>query len=81
MINRIPFKFKHIPLSLFIILVYGFVNLTYTLTTGTPVYPPLNFKDGMTVVWILVLFCIEAGAYGSMFLLTRWKLKKYRELD
>ena len=80
-INRIPFMFKHLPLSLLIIIVYGIVNMTYTLTTGTPVYAPLSFKDGMTVVWIFVLFGIEAGTYGGMFLLTRWKLKKYRELD
>ncbi|CDW91679.1 UNKNOWN [Stylonychia lemnae] len=80
-INRIPFQFKHLPLSLFILIVYGLVNMIYTLTSGTPVYPPLNFKDGMTAVWVLVLFCIETGTYTGMYFLTRWKIRKYRLLD
>lgn len=80
-INRIPFKFLHLPVSIFIMLMYGVVNLTYTLSSGTPVYPPLNFKDAMSFVWILVLALIETITYAIMFLITRFKLNKYRQMD
>eukprot|EP00347_Sterkiella_histriomuscorum_P003457 403364223 len=80
-INRIPFSFKHLPVSIFIMLMYGVVNLSYTLSSGTPVYPPLNFKDVMSYVWIVVLAFIESITYAIMFFITRFKLKKYRQMD
>ena len=80
-INRIPFSFKHLPLSIFVMLMYGIVNISYTLSTGTPVYPPLNFKDVMSYVWIIVLACILTSTYALMFFISRFKLRKYREMD
>lgn len=55
--------------------------MTWTLTTGTPVYPPLDFKSGMTAVWALLLALLQIGGYYLMTYLTRLKQKKIAELD
>ena len=65
-INRVPFKMVHLPVSIFLMLAYGIVNLSYTISTGTPVYPPLNFKDAMSYVWIVVLALLETATYLLM---------------
>ncbi len=79
--NRIPFKIVHLPLAMIIMIIYGLVNLSYTLASGTPVYPPLNFKDGMSYVWAVMLLVLESGAFYLMHVITNLKLRKYRQMD
>ena len=80
-INRIPFKLKHIGISMAIMVVYLVINAIYTLETGTPVYPPLTFKDWETIGLTVGVVAIETGIYLLMHYLTEWKLKKYMVLD
>ena len=74
--NRVPFIFRHLAVSINIMFIYGLVNLLYTLSTGTPVYPPLNFKDALSYVWLLVLAFLECATYYGLTVLTRWKIGK-----
>ena len=74
-LNRIPFKIVHLPLAMLIMLIYGLVNLTYTLSTGTPVYPPLNFKDAMSYVWAVMLLVLETGAFYVLHVITNLKIR------
>jgi hypothetical protein len=62
-------------------MIYGLVNMTWTLSTGKPVYPPLDFKSAMTAVWALVLLLLEIGGYALMTYLTKIKLRKITEKD
>jgi len=75
-LNRIPFSLRHLPLSMGILLIYGIVNMTYTLVTHKPIYPPLNFHDFMSFVWAVVLVGLEAAGFLGMYHLTQWKLRK-----
>ena len=74
--NRIPFSIRHLPLGMFLLFIYGLINMTWTLVTGKPVYPPLDFKSAMTAVWILLLTLLEVGGFYLMIVLTRMKLSK-----
>jgi hypothetical protein len=79
--NRIPFTLKHLPLTLIILVSYGVVNMVKTLVTGIPVYPPLNYHDFMTFVWMAVLLLLEVLAYMAMCALTKWKNAKIARID
>ena len=68
--NRIPFNMRHLPVTLSIMLVYGIVNMTYTLVTGTPVYPPLNFHDVLSFVWLIVLVILQCLVFLGLTRLT-----------
>jgi hypothetical protein len=59
--SRIPFTIRHLPLAMIILLIYGTINMTWTLVTGHPVYPPLDFKGPMTAVYSLLLALFEVG--------------------
>lgn len=76
-LNRIPFNYRHFPISMILGGAYFIVNLSYTLATGTPVYPPINYKDVYTYVWIVVLIVLEGVFYFGLYYLTRWKMRKY----
>ena len=77
--NRIPFNLRHLPISMGIMLIYGVVNMTYVLTTGKPIYPPLNYKDVMSFVYMILLAALEGAGYFGFYYLTLWKLKKVHE--
>jgi hypothetical protein len=79
--NRIPFNLRHLPLSMGLLLTYGVVNMSYTLATGHPIYDPLNFKDVMSFVWIVLLAGLECLGYFGLHHLTNWKLKKVHSRD
>jgi hypothetical protein len=49
--SRIPFSNRHLPLAMILLLIYCTFNMTWTLVTGQPVYPPFDFKGPMTAVW------------------------------
>lgn len=66
---------------MFVMLIYGIVNLTKTLVTGEPVYPPLNFHDAMSWVWAVLLVLLEGLGYMALYYLTKWKLSKVYALD
>ena len=74
--SRIPFSIRHMPLAVIILLIYGLINMTWTLVTGNPVYPPLDFKSAMTAVWALMLALLEVGGFFLMTFLTKMKLNK-----
>jgi hypothetical protein len=77
--NKIPFNLRHLAPSMVIMVSYGIVNISYTLGTGTPVYPPLNFKDVLSFMWLVVLILLECGAYAGITWVTKWKIKKVKE--
>jgi hypothetical protein len=79
--SRIPFSNRHLPLSIIILLIYGLINMTWTLVTGHPVYPVLDFKGPMTAVWALLVAFLEIGGFYLMTFLTNIKLKKVHQLD
>ncbi len=79
--NRIPFNLRHLPVSVFVMLMYGIVNIAKTLATGVPVYPPLNFHDVMSYVWSVLLFVLEGLGYLGLYYLTKFKLRKIEEID
>lgn len=79
--NRIPFNFRHLSVSVAVMMVYGLVNLTKTLVTGVPVYPPLNFHDVMSYVYTLLLVVLEFLGYVVLYYLTRCKLQKIVAMD
>lgn len=74
--NRIPFNLRHLPVSLFVMLMYGIVNIAKTLATGVPVYPPLNFHDTMSFVYAVLLIVLEGLGYLALYYLTKLKLRK-----
>jgi hypothetical protein len=78
-LNRIPFNLRHLPISMGLMLTYGVVNMSYTLATGRPIYPPLNYHDVMSFVWMIVLAGLEGGGYFGFYHLTIWKLKKVHQ--
>ncbi len=80
-INRIPFNFKHIIVALFIMGIYLCVNATYTLATGTPVYPIFTFKDWATLGYALGIVVLETSIFLAIHFLTRWKLRQYQHIE
>jgi hypothetical protein len=64
-----------------LMLIYGVVNMAYTLATGTPIYKPLNYHDVMSFVWMIVLAGLEGGGYYGFYHLTNWKLRKVHQQD
>jgi hypothetical protein len=79
--NRIPFSFRLLPLATIVLFVYGIVNMTWTLVKHHPVYPPLNFKDWMTAVWVVVLALIQVGGFSLLWFITKFKLRKIHKMD
>lgn len=79
--NKIPFTLRHLAPSMVIMVLYGIVNISYTLATGTPVYPPLNFKDVLSFVWLVVLVGLECGTYAGITWVTKWKIGKVKEIQ
>lgn len=42
-LNRVPFVLRHIVIAIFVILIYGIMNMAITLITGHPIYPILDY--------------------------------------
>ena len=72
--NRIPFSMRHMPLSLALLLVYGIVNMCYSLVTGDPVYPVLTWLDVESYVIAVILLAFEAFLYWLFVKLTDFKI-------
>ena len=79
--NRIPFTIRSLPLAMILLTIYGMINMTWTLVTGKPIYPPLNFKTPMTAVYIILLALLEIGGFYLMVFVTKKKLNKVRLID
>jgi hypothetical protein len=79
--NRIPFSLRFLPLATILLTIYGVINMSWTLSTGHPVYPPLNFKDGMTAVWVILLGLLLVGGFFLMTWVTKAKLRKVHQID
>jgi hypothetical protein len=79
--NRMPFTMRHLPLSVFILVCYGIVNLVKTLVTGKPVYPPLNYHDVMSFVWMVVILLLEVLAYVILVNISYCKNARIAKID
>jgi hypothetical protein len=79
--NRMPVNLHHIGPTFVILVMYGFVNMIYTLTTGHPVYPVMTFKDFWTLLFLFIAAIIDLGGYYGLYLLTRWKISKIQHMD
>ena len=72
---------RHLSISMGLLLTYGVVNMSYTLSTGHPIYDPLNFKDIMSYVFMVILAGLECLGYFGLYHLTNWKLKKIQSKE
>lgn len=55
---------------MFMMLMYGVVNMSYVLSTGKTIYAPLNYHDVMSFVWMIVLAGLEGFGYLGLYSLT-----------
>ena len=75
-LNMIPFAKRHILALMTVNIAYMIVNLAATLVSGTPVYPPITWKDPMGIglpvacmfIVLLIFICLEC--------LTKRKLRR-----
>ena len=80
-LNRVPFKRKSLLLILPLLLIYGLVNLSVSLSTGHPVYPPIDPHRPLSY---LIAACLPL-AIALTFLfweqVVAWKLKRYEAME
>ena len=72
-LNRIWIEFRQIYLNLLVILIYGFINMTYTWVSGEPVYAAMSWDSvgawimGLSILPIAFLFWV------GLYFLTKCK--------
>ena len=80
-LNRVPFKRKSLWLILPLLVIYEVVNLSVSLSTGHPVYPPMDTHHPLSY---LIGACLPL-AISLAFLLwekvVAWKLKRYAAME
>lgn len=80
-LNRVPFKRKSLWLILPLLVIYEVVNLSVSLSTGHPVYPPIDPQRPLSY---LIAACLPL-AISLTFLfwekVVAWKLKRYAAME
>ena len=69
-LNRMLVKFDHFKYPVIFMVVYGFFNLFFTLYDREPVYPYLDYKD-----YVSVLFLLGAVAMCMVGILLFWSVQ------
>ena len=74
-LNRIYFEANQVYANIFVFLIYGLVNLTYTFVKGEPVYPPISWDSVGS--WILGLSMLPLALlyYFIIYYLTKCKFR------
>jgi hypothetical protein len=71
--STIQFDIRHLPLALFIQIIYFIVNLCLTFKNHNPIYPPLNWKDAKSWEYGIGLLVLESLQYVILHFFSRWK--------
>ena len=54
--------------------------MTWTLVSGTPVYPILTWKSWVTAVFVIGLLVAEILIFLAFMFIGNWKVKKYESM-
>lgn len=76
-LNRVPFVLRHIVIAIFVILIYGIMNMSITLITGHPLYPILDYKDYKTALYMLGMLVVLVLSFVGLFFLAKIKNAYY----
>ena len=80
-LNRVPFKRKSLWLILPLLVTYEVVNLSVSLSTGHPVYPPIDPHHPLSYLIAACLPLAIALAFLLWEKVVAWKLKKYAAME
>ena len=80
-LNRVPFKRKSLWLIIPLLLIYGVVNLSVSLSMGHPVYPPLDPHQPLSYLIAACLSLALALAFLLWEKVVTWKLKRYEAIE
>jgi hypothetical protein len=75
-LNSIVFNYRHVVFAVIFITVYGFVNLTVTLQTGTPVYKILTWQDIQSLYFSIAFVVATIGLFLIYSVISVTKNKK-----
>ena len=80
-LNRIYFEFQQIYANMLIFFIYGLTNLTVTMVTGTPVYPPISWDSVESWLVGVAMLPLAMGYYIGLYYLTKCKFRKMKMHD
>ena len=75
-LNRIWIEWNQVYQNMFIIAIYGVVNIVVTKSSGTPVYPPISWDSFMAWVIGLAILPLALGYFTGIYYLTKFKFRK-----
>ena len=61
---------------MFIIAIYGVINIVVTKSSGTPVYPPISWDSFMAWLIGLAILPLAFGYFTGIYYLTKYKFRK-----
>ncbi len=65
--NRIRFSIRHLVIAAKILVIYGVVNMIYTLSKGEPIYSGIDWKSFDSFVAIIVIFLASLSLFVLIF--------------
>lgn len=80
-LNRIWIEWNQLYANLVIVLLYGFINMAVTFSSGEPVYPPLSWDSVVSWIMGLAILPIAVGYFAGLYYLTKWKFRKLQMHD
>ena len=75
-LNRIWVEWNQLYQNLFIIAIYGAVNITVTKVRGTPVYPPISWDSFGAWLIGLAILPLAFVYFTAIYYLTKCKFRK-----
>lgn len=80
-LNRVHFYIRHLPITLTILTIYGFVNMITTKVSGVPVYTIMTWDSVGKWAIAFTLPLLNTITFTVYLLLTKWRTRKYLEQD
>jgi hypothetical protein len=72
-INGIVFEFSAIWLQIFFVVVYGILNIAWTLVSGSAIYPVVTWNSAASWVIGLMMFPFFALVFIAQYYATKYK--------
>jgi hypothetical protein len=76
-LNRVPFKRRHLVFIVPLMLAYGSVNIAVSLARGQPIYAPLDPHKFISYVIAFSLPIFSSLMFLGWEWVSIWKIKKY----
>ena len=79
-VNRVYYELHSLWINLIYVIVYGLINMAYTLITGTAVYPVITWDSIVACCVAFTMVPFFMLLWLGVYYLSQWKFKKL-EMD